>query len=133
MSYYHTGFHFRCTSLHPHYRWGWVLLFSMLVLLILGILRGVRQNLNMILSCIFLMAKKVKHFSKCFSVQICIPFVITLQKQNSSFIQYILFRAFPPCTPARSSSCHSQDPSLFHFLLEKCIGKGSLKKSPTET
>lgn len=62
-----------CTSFYSHQQWGVFPLLYMvtsnelsLVFVILGILIGIRWNLRFILICIFLMAKDIEHFFKCF-------------------------------------------------------------------
>ena len=72
---HHTDFQSVCTSLHSHQQWRSVP-FSChplqhklyLVFLILAFPTSVRWNLKVILICISLKAKDVKHFLKCLSV-----------------------------------------------------------------
>ena len=69
-----TDFHCGCTSLQPYQQWRSVPLsphprqhLLSLEFLILAILTGVRWNLRVVLICISLMTKDVKHFLRCFS------------------------------------------------------------------
>jgi hypothetical protein len=69
-----TDFQSGCTSLQFHQQWRSVLLSPYPCehllspeFLILAILTGVRWNLRVVLICIFLMTKGVKHFFRCFS------------------------------------------------------------------
>ena len=69
-----TDFQSGCTSLQSHQQWGSVPLSPQLCqyllspeFLILAILTGVKQNLRVVLVCIFLMIKNAEHFFRCFS------------------------------------------------------------------